>query len=310
MNKKAFNNKNKSTKKYKTNYIDSKSRINNKPWLITVMAAMALTLIVVIVMALVSVPEGSEDMDNSATPDSAVVTIPTSDNVSAGQESTPTPTETQEETEATEVVTDENQPMELTALLDATGHSYQSLRDLGCAQLVTVDAHYTTSAQVMLWECTDDLWTAAEALTCQGYVGSMGSVDQMSETISGTPRGLYGIGEAFYRYNAPQTGLESFLITEDTYWVDDPNSYYYNQKVVGTENQDWNSAEPMAQYSAYNYGFVVEYNMYPTTPGAGSAIFFHIGYGPTEGCIAVSEDMVLAYLAALDQNLNPCILVN
>ena len=62
-------------------------------------------------------------------------------------------------------------------------------------------------------------------------------------------------------------------------------------------------------YAAYRYGFVIGYNM-PPVPGKGSAIFFHVGSTPTAGCIAASEDHVLALLGRLDAAGSPQILID
>jgi L,D-peptidoglycan transpeptidase YkuD (ErfK/YbiS/YcfS/YnhG family) len=47
---------------------------------------------------------------------------------------------------------------------------------------------------------------------------------------------------------------------------------------------------------------VVGYNMNPTQPGAGSAIFLHIArpnFSPTAGCIAVSRSVLLKLVGLL-----------
>ncbi|MGN1126474.1 MAG: L,D-transpeptidase family protein, partial [Ruminococcus sp.] len=152
-------------------------------------------------------------------------------------------------------------------------------------------------------------WSKDENLSCSGFVGTEGTVTDMSEQISGTPKGFYPIGEAFYIYDAPQTKLNTFQITQNTNWIDDPDSAFYNQRVEGTENQDWNSCEHMIDYAdSYAYGFVINYNM-PAEYNKGSAIFMHIGSVPTQGCIATSTENILAYLSKLDCALNPYILI-
>ena len=121
---------------------------------------------------------------------------------------------------------------------------------------------------------------------------------------------MYAVGDAFYQESKPATKLNAFKITSKTYWVDDPNSKYYNKRVEGISNKDWSSAEHMSEISSYKYGFVIEYNTNPIKKGAGSAIFFHISHNsPTAGCVSVSEDKVLAYLKKLDKSKNPYILI-
>ena len=84
---------------------------------------------------------------------------------------------------------------------------------------------------------------------------------------------------------------------------------YYNKRVEGTADKDWNSAEHMIDYSAaYEYGFVIDYNP-DAVYNAGSAIFFHISYSSTAGCVGTDKNMVLQYLAKLDSTKNPYILI-
>lgn len=211
-------------------------------------------------------------------------------------------TETEEETENIQNV----QPEEFTRLLEKSG---VNIDQLNCGQLVIVESS-GNSAEVSFYEKDEDGLWCDKNLTVSGWVGSNGVDDKSQEGDYKTPFGLYSIGEAFYIYDQPATGLDSFQVTENTYWVDDPNSQYYNQRVEGTENMDWNSAEHMLSYSiSYKYGFVVNFNMDPIVPGKGSAIFFHCGSGPTAGCIAVPESSVLSYLEQLDKSKSPCILM-
>lgn len=198
-------------------------------------------------------------------------------------------------------------PESLAALLEKAGSGAETLDALQTAQLVVVDSS-GTSANLSFYQKNGDLWERDDSLSASGFVGREGTVTQMSEQVSGTPKGFHPIGTAFYQYDAPATGLESFQITGDTYWVDDPDSRYYNQRVEGTAEQDWSSAEHMASIPGYKYGFVINYNM-PAEYNKGSAVFFHIGYNPTAGCVAASEDTVLAYLAHLNAAANPYILV-
>ena len=207
-------------------------------------------------------------------------------------------------TAAPEITADED----FLALLAESGRTLQELTDMDCRQLVTV-AVTDATAQIRFYYLEDNRWQLEETLVCSGYVGKRGATDQKREGDLATPRGLFHISDAFYMNTAPTTGLHVFQITQDTYWVDDPNSVYYNKRVEGTGNKDWNSAEHMSRYgTAYEYGFVVDYNT-ECVPGAGSAIFFHVGSSGTAGCIATDREFVLAYLEKLDQSCNPHILI-
>lgn len=216
---------------------------------------------------------------------------------------------TQPLTQPTTQIDDSLQPADLTSFLSDMNQTYDSLRDLKCSQLVVVRS-MSNDAEVLLYETNDEgLWINNTALATNGYVGSNGVSDESYEGSYETPRGFFSIGDAFYRNSAPNTGLNSFKITEDTYWVDDPDSKFYNMRVEGAENMDWNSAEHMNSIANYEYGFVINFNMNPIIKRKGSAIFFHIGSSPTAGCVAVSEQMVLNYLSVLDSSKNPYIMI-
>ena len=223
--------------------------------------------------------------------DDAVESIAVTDQTTAGETSAAEPTA----------------PDEMNTALERGGVSLQSLSDIGCCQLVTVSSS-DSSAEIRFFSRENNTWTADDSLTCSGYVGRNGVTADMHEGGSASPFGLYHIGDAFYIYDQPATGLNSFRVTDDTYWVDDPDSAHYNQHMEGTSEKDWNSAEHMIDYDVYRYGFVVEYNT-AAAYSAGSAIFFHISANPTAGCIGTSEPSVLAYLSKLDASENPYILI-
>lgn len=198
-------------------------------------------------------------------------------------------------------------PSELEHVLSKGGTTTQQLSDLGCNQLVTVSSN-GTHAEIRFYTRTDDTWTGEDTMTCSGFVGDNGVSTEVAEHSHTTPKGLYPVGEAFYMGSKPETGLKIFEITEDTYWVTDPDSDYYNQRVEGTANKDWESAEQMIKYDDYKRGFVVEFN----TEGvynAGSAIFFRIGSKATAGGIALSQTNVESYLSHLDSSQNPYIII-
>ena len=195
------------------------------------------------------------------------------------------------------------------SLLSKGGTSVSDLENKKINQLVIVESNGST-ANVSFYEKESSGWKVDSSLNTSGYVGSNGTTSSPSEGKSATPKGLYGVGDAFYQSSVPSTKLNSFKITSNTYWVDDPNSKYYNQKVEGTANKDWSSAEHMSEISSYKYGFVINYNMNPVKKGAGSAIFFHVSHdSPTAGCVSVPESMVLSYLSKLDKSKNPYILI-
>lgn len=210
----------------------------------------------------------------------------------------------------TQTVLPEEQPEELYSALSRRMVSFDSLKQVGCTQLMMVTSH-DSAADIALYTCDEKgLWKDT-GVYASGYVGANGVSDTSYEGSKMTPAGVFPVGQAFYIDDKPQTKLDCFQVTDATYWVDDPESDYYNQRVELTEGQkSWNSAEHMIDYyNSYKYGFVINFNMNPVEKGRGSAIFFHIGSGVTLGCVSTSQEKVLEYLKMLDPEKNPYILI-
>ena len=210
-------------------------------------------------------------------------------------------------TEAPTQMPTEDAAVQLNELISESGYTAEQIYSMGINQLVVVDS-FGTQADVYLFSNSDGLWKD-EDIKCGGFVGKAGVAEKNAEGDKITPKGLYSIGDAFYTHSQPSTWLNAFKITENTYWVDDPKSSMYNQKVDGEQNKDWDSAEHMIDYNDYRYGFTINYNTNPIIAGKGSAIFMHCGNAPTAGCIAVSENDMLRYLDKLSASKNPHILI-
>lgn len=216
--------------------------------------------------------------------------------------------ETEAKPEETETEPSIQAPERMVDLLAQNSNSIDNLSEVDCKQLVTVSSS-GSSAHIDFYELNENEWILDETLSCDGFVGANGVTTDMHEGGYASPKGLYPVGDAFYIYNKPETGLSTFEVTYDTYWVDDPDSKYYNKRVEGTADKDWNSAEHMIDYAtAYECGFVIDYNP-DAVYNAGSAIFFHISYSSTAGCVGTDKDMVLKYLAKLDSTKNPYIII-
>lgn len=154
-------------------------------------------------------------------------------------------------------------------------------------------------------------WLPNETLgVVDGHVGKNGINDFKKEGDGCTPSGIFRLGFAFGNRERPETRLQYRTVTENSWWVDDPQSRYYNQWFEGSVNSDWTSAEHLCNYQdSYAYAVVIEYNTGPVSPEKGSAIFLHCGNKPTAGCIAVPEVCLLEILKWLDPEKTPVILV-
>lgn len=121
-----------------------------------------------------------------------------------------------------------------------------------------------------------------------------------------TPIGIYSIvgtfganlnkikKDAIKRKITIISGLSHLQIEEPNkcYWVDDPQSYYYNtmQWALGDKTNNWKSAEDLYN-ELYKYALILDYNK-DCISGKGSAIFIHVArkdLSPTAGCIAFLE---------------------
>ena len=188
------------------------------------------------------------------------------------------------------------------------GASYFNLPE-NTAQLVVVDDADGVIRALFFEKYAGDNWLEVQEFSTQAWGGSNGIRPKQREGDRVTPVGQFPILEAFYIDKKPETKLDTFRITNETYWVDDPGSVFYNTRVEGTGSKDWNSAEHMISYpGSYKYGFVIGYNL-DCVPGLGSAVFFHIAQRNTIGCVGVSEEACLKYLAMLDKSKTPYILI-
>lgn len=115
-----------------------------------------------------------------------------------------------------------------------------------------------------------------------------------------TPVGRFPLRGVFYRADRlapPVTRLAVKPIGHKDGWCDAPEDRLYNRFVTlpfGASHEVlWRDD------GVYDLVAVVGYNDDPVIPGLGSAIFLHVAkpdYAPTEGCVALALDDLLAVL--------------
>ncbi len=150
------------------------------------------------------------------------------------------------------------------------------------------------------------------------YIGKEGVTNNKHEGDMKTPLGTFKLGPAFGFENINKN-YPFIKITENSYFVDDPESDFYNKwvEVNGNLNSEysyilnsdeitWNSAEKLSDYpNNYEFGMIIEYNM-PAIPNNGSAVFLHVkGKDYTAGCIAVNREDMMDILNWVDKNKDP-----
>jgi len=143
-------------------------------------------------------------------------------------------------------------------------------------------------------------WLSGSA---RAAIGAGGVSRNKKEGDRATPAGTFSLPFGMYRpdrISLPRTDLPMTPLREAHGWVDDPYDPKYNHLVErpypGHTEELWRAD------GIYDLLVVVGYNMNPTQPGIGSAIFLHIarpGFSPTEGYIAVSREVLLELIEVL-----------
>lgn len=210
-------------------------------------------------------------------------------------------------TETTTVTTTVQEEIcsEMQSVLEDSDYTVQDLD--GSQQLIAaISDGYT--CHVYGFEKEENSWN--NVFTTDGFVGKNGVSPDSCEGDYHTPQGLFPSGFAFGTEPMENLSVEYRLINENCYWVDDPDSEYYNMWCETTDIT-WNSAEHLIDYpSAYHYAVVIDFNMEPIVPNKGSAIFLHCSTGGyTAGCISVPENVMYDILHWLDDEKEPMIMI-
>ncbi len=201
-----------------------------------------------------------------------------------------------------------SQPPLLSQKVEAAGLTFDVIP---YSQLILVAAEGSKATLYCYDRDDNGLWMLNRDVgTIKGYVGKNGISADKREGDGYTPAGLFGLGYAFGNSAKPETGMTWRAVTKDSYWVDDPDSTYYNQWVEGRDGADWDSAEALSALSKlYAYAVVVEYNTQSIVAGKGSAIFLHCKTEPTTGCIAAPQEAILKIIRWLSEDKAPGMLI-
>lgn len=149
-----------------------------------------------------------------------------------------------------------------------------------------------SGGEVSLWNKNNGKWNRSLETSARVGYGGMVSASSKREGDGATPTGSYPILYGFGFGSNPGTSLEYKRITNNSYFVDDVKSKYYNQWYEGRGQK----GEHMIDHPQYKYGMVIGYNT-SHIPGKGSAIFLHCnGAGSTAGCVSVPTSSMLSLL--------------
>ena len=132
-------------------------------------------------------------------------------------------------------------------------------------------------------------------------IGKGGYSMSKKEGDGATPVGRFYLRECWYRadrIDPPVTRLNTRSITYSDGWSDDPKDPRYNRHI--TLPSQFSHEKLWRDEHVYDLIVPLGYNDGPIVPGKGSAIFMHVaklGYLPTEGCVALSREHLVALLA-------------
>ena len=136
-------------------------------------------------------------------------------------------------------------------------------------------------------------------------IGKNGSSYSKIEGDKRTPKGLYSIGDLFYRADRIKnikTKLKKIKINKKMGWCDDPNNRNYNKLV--TINKTIKCERLFRKNENYDLLIPVKYNFKKSKKKRGIAIFLHLtrNYNKTLGCIAIKKKDMLILLKLINQN--------
>lgn len=185
-------------------------------------------------------------------------------------------------------------------------------------QVIEVNT-YGTQATLILREWDGREWVQLFE-TDNVYIGANGAGTNYGEGKSVTPMGTFDIGFC-YGLNLPNTQLEFKRVTENSVFVDDPESEYYNMLVdknalSGNVSYE-NTYKQFAESRYYSTCIFIEHNGDGKTVGSaekykGSVITICGINGelkPTLGCIDISSQDMAELLRYLDASKNPQITI-
>lgn len=143
----------------------------------------------------------------------------------------------------------------------------------------------------------------ANGLVFRCALGRGGITSAKREGDGATPIGCMRILSGYFRRDhlAPGgTRLAMTPIGPDLGWCETPGDRNYNRPVkmpYGASHETMRRADRL-----YDACLVLDWNISPRLRGRGSAIFFHLarpGFTPTQGCVAVSERVMMRLLPLL-----------
>ncbi len=135
-------------------------------------------------------------------------------------------------------------------------------------------------------------------------VGKSGISYKKIEGDKKTPKGLYDIGDLYFRKDKVKnffTKLKCKEIKKNMGWCDDVLNKKYNKLIKTKKNVKHEKL--FRTDNKYDLLIPIKYNFKKPKKGRGSCIFIHLtqNYKPTNGCIALKKKDFLIMLKLIDK---------
>jgi L,D-peptidoglycan transpeptidase YkuD (ErfK/YbiS/YcfS/YnhG family) len=124
-------------------------------------------------------------------------------------------------------------------------------------------------------------------------IGKNGTTYKKKEGDKKTPKGIFGIGDLFYRKDRlikPFSKLKNIVIKKNMGWCDDTDNPKNYNKLIKISKKIKHE-KLFRNDRKYDLMIPIKYNHKKKIIGKGSCIFLHItnNYYPTAGCIAIRK---------------------
>jgi L,D-peptidoglycan transpeptidase YkuD (ErfK/YbiS/YcfS/YnhG family) len=162
------------------------------------------------------------------------------------------------------------------------------------SQVVSVVGVGGSNAKMDVYQRTAAGWQPVSA-GIPAHIGSAGMAPRAKSGYPATPMGFYSLDYAFGTAANPGGGLRYVQVGPDHWWSGDDSSPTFNTMQVCKKDQcPFNtSASENLDIPQYKHAVVMGVNK-SHTPGDGAAFFFHTtDGGPTAGCVAIEDDMLV-----------------
>jgi len=198
---------------------------------------------------------------------------------------------------------------------DPTTVRAELLGDAEQLVIVSTSQWATTSASVSMYQKVSGVWRRV-AGPYSARIGRSGLSLSHHEGDGTTPAGSYPILSAFGWYTTARTRLPYTRVRAGSCWISDSSRVDYNTMVVEPACAGPNeNLYRIARSGPYRRAIVTGYNIAPTVPGGGSAIFLHShAYSrghtkATSGCVSLTTSRLYSLWQRLDPVRHPRVII-